>query len=125
MLLLDVQKDVVTVPIAAVQRGAPGTYVYLVNENSIVSVHPIKLGAQDGGFFAVESGLDPGDRVVTDGADRLRDGAHVTIPDKAQAQPGNTGGRKWPRNPGAAPAGEGQNNRQHHRHQDPAASAAE
>jgi len=54
--------------------------VYLVNADSTVSVHPIKLGAQDGDFFAVASGLSPGDRVVTDGADRLRDGAKVSIP---------------------------------------------
>jgi multidrug efflux system membrane fusion protein len=80
VMLLDTLKDVVTVPVAAVQRGAPGTYVYLVDDGNTVAVHPIKLGAQDGDFYDVESGLSPGDRVVTDGADRLRDGAKVTIP---------------------------------------------
>jgi multidrug efflux system membrane fusion protein len=79
-LLLETRKDVVTVPVAAVQRGAPGTYVYLVDAENTVSVHPISLGPQDGNFIAVVSGLSPGDRVVTDGADRLRDGAHVNIP---------------------------------------------
>ncbi len=53
--------------------------MYLVNEDKTVTVHPIKLGAQDGDFFAVESGVSPGDRVVTDGPRRLRDGAHVSI----------------------------------------------
>src|SRR6202167_992946 len=87
VMLLDTLKDVLTVPVAAVQRGAPGTYVYLVGEGNTVSVHSIKLGAQDGDVYAVESGLSQGDRVVTDGADRLRDGAKVTIPNPAQAPP--------------------------------------
>ena len=73
-----------TVPVRAVQRGAPGTYVYLVAADDTVSVHPVTLGAQDGDFFAVTAGLSPGDRVVTDGADRLRDGAKVSIPDSVQ-----------------------------------------
>jgi membrane fusion protein, multidrug efflux system len=100
VMLLDTLKSVVTVPVAAVQRGAPGTYVYLVNENNTVSVHAIKLGAQDGDLFAVESGLSPGDRVVTDGADRLRDGAKVSIPDAA-ASPGAGGGKGAGRERGA------------------------
>ena len=91
VMLLDTLHNVVTVPVAAVQRGAPGTYVYLVNDDNTVAVHPITLGAQDGDFYAVAVGLSPGDRVVTDGADRLRDGAKVTIPDSTQ-QPGKYGG---------------------------------
>ena len=91
--LLDTLQDVVTVPVGAVQRGAPGTYVYLVNGDNTVAVHPIKLGAQDGDFYAVESGLAPGDRVVTDGADRLRDGAKVSIPDSSRQLPVGKGAR--------------------------------
>jgi multidrug efflux system membrane fusion protein len=87
-MLLDTLHDVVTVPIAAVQRGAPGTYVYLLNPDDTVSVHPIRLGTEDGGFYEVASGLAPGDRVVTDGADRLRDGAHVRIPGESPAAAG-------------------------------------
>jgi len=79
-MLLDTLKNVVTVPVAAVQRGAPGTYVFVVGEDNTVSIHVVTLGPQDGGYYAVDSGLSPGDRVVTEGADRLRDGAHVTIP---------------------------------------------
>jgi len=88
-MLLDTLHDVVTVPIAAVQRGAPGTYVYLVNADDTVSVHPVRLGAEDSGFYEVAAGLAPGDRVVTDGADRLRDGAHVRIPGKTPPTPGS------------------------------------
>ena len=88
VMLLDTLKDVVTVPVGAVQRGAPGNYVYLVDDQNTVSVHPVKLGAQDGDRYAVESGLSPGDRVVTDGADRLRDGAKVGIPRNRRRPPG-------------------------------------
>ncbi|MGA2189037.1 MAG: efflux RND transporter periplasmic adaptor subunit [Steroidobacteraceae bacterium] len=122
VLLLDTQRNVVTVPIAAVQRGAPGTYVYLVNADNTVSVHPITLGAQDGGFFAVVSGLNPGDRVVTDGADRLRDGAHVAIP--AASKPAGAAGARKQRNPDDNGSGD-HANRQHHRRQPQAASSAE
>jgi len=79
-MLLDTLKNVVTVPVAAVQRGAPGTYVFVVGADRTVKIHVITLGPQDGGYYAVESGLSPGEQVVTEGADRLRDGARVTIP---------------------------------------------
>jgi len=79
-LLVKSLQDVVTVPTAAIQRGAPGTYVYIINADNTVSVRPIKVGPTDGEKAAVDSGLAPGDRVVIDGADRLRDGARVTIP---------------------------------------------
>jgi multidrug efflux system membrane fusion protein len=71
--------DVVTVPTAAIQRGAPGTYVYVINVNDSVSVRPVSIGPTDGPLAAVNSGLSAGERVVVDGTDRLREGARVTI----------------------------------------------
>jgi len=79
-LLVRTLRDVVMVPIAAVQRIGPSTYVYLINSDNTVSIRPIKLGPADGEMIQAESGLAAGDRVVIDGADRLRDGARVTIP---------------------------------------------
>jgi membrane fusion protein, multidrug efflux system len=79
-LLVRTLHDVVTVPSAAIQRGAPGTYVYVVNSDNTVSVRPVKIGPTDGPAAEVTSGLSAGDRVVVDGTDRLRDGARVTIP---------------------------------------------
>jgi multidrug efflux system membrane fusion protein len=92
-LLVNTMANTVRVPVPAVQRGEPGTFVYLINANNTVSVRPIKVGPTDGGFEAVTSGLNPGDRVVTDGTDRLRDGAKVTLPAaqgdaQAAAKPG-------------------------------------
>jgi multidrug efflux system membrane fusion protein len=90
-LLVKRLNNVVTVPTAAIQRGAPGAYVYVVNADNTVSVQPIKLGPTDGPMAAVTSGLSAGQRVVVDGTDRLRDGARVTIPGAAAPAPAAAG----------------------------------
>src|SRR3984957_20626517 len=84
-LLVKTLHNTVTVPTAAIQRGAPGTYVYVVNADNTVSVRPINIGPNDGPMAAVNSGLSVGERVVVDGTDRLRDGARVVIPGAAPA----------------------------------------
>jgi membrane fusion protein, multidrug efflux system len=67
------------VPAAAIQRGAPGTFVYLAKPDHTVAVQKVKLGPGDGQHVAVLEGLQPGESVVVDGADRLKDGAKVTV----------------------------------------------
>jgi multidrug efflux system membrane fusion protein len=79
-ILVDTLHNVVRVPVAAIQQGAPGSYVYVINQNDTVSVRPIKVGPIDGNTAQAISGLSAGERVVTDGTDRLRDGQKVTIP---------------------------------------------
>src|SRR6185312_2455000 len=74
-LLLDTHKDVVTMSTSGIQRGVPGTFVYLVQDDSTVTVRPVKLGITDGNRVEVLSGVEPGDRIVIDGADKLREGA--------------------------------------------------
>ena len=94
-LLVDTHKDVVTMSTAGVQRGVPGTFVYLVNADNAVSVRPVKLGVTDGDGVEVLSGLQPGDRVVIDGADKLRDGAKIVLRSEADAggaRPAGNGG---------------------------------
>ena len=78
-LLLDTHKDVTTMSTAGIQRGVPGTFVYLINADNTVSVRPVQLGVTDGDRVEVRSGLAPGDRIVIDGADKLRDGAKVDV----------------------------------------------
>ncbi len=78
-LLVDTLQNAVLVPTPAVQTGAPGDYVYLVNADSTVSVHKITTGASDGKHTVVSSGLKAGDRVVTDGMDRLSDGTKIRV----------------------------------------------
>jgi membrane fusion protein, multidrug efflux system len=88
-LLREVLQDQVIIPVAAVQHGAPNgvnsTFVYLVGADSTVSVRPVTLGAADGERVAVASGLKAGDVVVTEGGDRLRDGATVLLPQPSAA----------------------------------------
>ena len=78
-LLVNTLPDADIVPNAAIQRGAPGTFVYLVKPDRTATVQKVKLGPSDGQRIAILSGLQPGDSVVIDGADRLRDGAKVTV----------------------------------------------
>jgi multidrug efflux system membrane fusion protein len=84
-LLLDTHKDVTTMPTAGVQRGVPGTFVYLVNADNTVSVRKVVLGVTEGDRVEVSSGLVPGDRIVIDGADKLRDGAKINVRTEAGA----------------------------------------
>jgi len=92
-LLVDTLHDVVTVPTAAIQRGAPGTYTYLVGADATVTVRPVKIGVTDGDKVQIVSGLAVGDRVVIDGADRLREGAHVSAKDATPARSTPPGGQ--------------------------------
>ena len=79
-LIVSTVHNAVTVPNAALQTGAPGNFVYFVQPDSTVAIRTIKLGVADAARTQVLSGLAVGDRVVIDGADRLRDGAKVTVP---------------------------------------------
>jgi membrane fusion protein, multidrug efflux system len=82
-------KDQTIVPGAAVRRGAPdgvqSAFVYLVKPDNTVTVRPVVLGVVDGEIQAVKSGIDINDVVVTDGGDRLREGAQVELPDATAA----------------------------------------
>lgn len=72
-------------PTPALQRGADGNFVYLINEGRIVKAVPVKVLTTDGELSAVDGPLTPGARVVVDGADRLRDGAEVEVAPAAAA----------------------------------------
>jgi multidrug efflux system membrane fusion protein len=76
---VDTLRGVTTVPSAALQRGARGPFVYVVKPDSTVTMRPVKLGAAEGGRTTIDSGIAPGERVVTDGLDRLREGAKIEV----------------------------------------------
>jgi membrane fusion protein, multidrug efflux system len=88
-LLQDLLANQIVMPNAAVRRGAPNgvttTFVYLVNADRTVSVRPVTLGVVDGEKVAVAAGLKAGEIVVTEGGDRLREGAQVQLPNSAAA----------------------------------------
>ncbi len=79
-LLVDTLHNQTVIPVAAIQRGADGTFVFVVTPEKTVSQRSVKTGVQDGNNIQVLEGIKPGDTVVVDGADRLRDGADVEIP---------------------------------------------
>jgi multidrug efflux system membrane fusion protein len=119
-LLQQVLTQQVIIPNSAVRRGAPNgvvtTFVYAVKPDSTVAVKPITLGAVDGERAAVTAGLAAGDVVVTEGGDRLREGAKVLLPQASgNVPPGAAAGAgSAPLSPGAAsgkngaPSGQGQ-----------------
>ena len=72
-------EDAVVIPVAAIQFGSKGTYVYVVNEEKKSTIRPIVLGATDGVLQSVTQGLAPGDAVVLEGLDRLREGKNVVV----------------------------------------------
>jgi multidrug efflux system membrane fusion protein len=76
-LLADTLHDATLVSTAAIQRGVQGTFVYVVGPERTVAVRPVRLGPIEGDVVAIEDGLRPGESVVIDGADKLRDGAKV------------------------------------------------
>ncbi|HTQ98894.1 MAG TPA: efflux RND transporter periplasmic adaptor subunit, partial [Candidatus Acidoferrum sp.] len=100
-LLVNTLSDQLIMPNAAVQRGAPNgvvsTFVYKVNGDSTVSVQPVTLGVVDGENVVVSEGLAAGDLVVTEGGDRLRDGAKVLLPADVP-KPTGTGEKKVNKN---------------------------
>jgi multidrug efflux system membrane fusion protein len=79
--------NVVTAPTAAIQQGEPGTFVYVIGADDVVHVTPVTLGPQDGAMVEITKGLQGGERVVIDGADRLREGARVSVPTGGPAGP--------------------------------------
>jgi multidrug efflux system membrane fusion protein len=78
-LLVETRRGLTIVPTAAIQRGTQGTYVYVVKEDRSVSVRPVKLGPSQADDTAIDSGLEIGELVVIDGADKLREGAKVEL----------------------------------------------
>ncbi len=78
-LLVDTLQNATLVPSPAIQDGAPGDYVYVVNPDDTVSVQDVTTGPTDGTNTVITKGLSPGDVAVTDGVDRLKDGAKITI----------------------------------------------
>ena len=105
LLLLETLQQASLVPVAAIQRGAPGTFVYLVKPDETVAAQPVKLGPGDTQRIVVTEGVKAGDRIVTDGADRLKDGAKVRlVQSRVTAAPAGAGGASAEE--GAAPATE-------------------
>jgi membrane fusion protein, multidrug efflux system len=85
-------------PVAAIQHGAPGTFVFTIKPDNSIGVQKVQTGVTDGDRVQIVSGLKEGDTVVVDGADRLREGSKVRIvPDQGDSSANVNNG------PGAPP----------------------
>jgi multidrug efflux system membrane fusion protein len=108
-MLVQTLTDATLVPSAAIQRGAPGTYVYIVKNDQTVTVSPVKLGPVQGETTAITSGVSPGDVVVVDGADKLKEGAKVELTtSEARAAPAAKGRQQRDKSPGTPSKANGQ-----------------
>ncbi len=87
-LLVNVLRGVTVIPAAAIQQGAQGAFVYVIKSDRTATMRPVTVGETQGGEAWIKTGISPGELVVVDGADRLREGTRVEL--KAQAQSAST-----------------------------------
>ncbi|MGB7913568.1 MAG: efflux RND transporter periplasmic adaptor subunit [Desulfobaccales bacterium] len=100
-LLVNTLRDATLVPTAAIQNGPQGSFVYVVAANQTATVRQVQLGPAEGDNTSIAKGVSPGERVVVEGTERLRDGSLVQ-----EAAPANANPPKAPAagNPQKAPA---------------------
>jgi multidrug efflux system membrane fusion protein len=79
-LLVRTLQDAVTIPASAIQHGTQGRFVYVVQPEHTVALRVVQVGPVEDGRSAIVAGLAAGEQVVTDGIDRLHDGAAVRLP---------------------------------------------
>jgi multidrug efflux system membrane fusion protein len=97
-------KNAITVPVTALRHGSSGDFVYVLNQQTrTVALRKVQRGQADAQRVEVTSGLEGGETVITEGADRLKDGAKVTLPGDRPAGAGAGGGRRGQGGQGAGP----------------------
>jgi multidrug efflux system membrane fusion protein len=84
-ILVETRRDALPVATSAIQRGPQGLFVWVVDEKNIVSPRPVTTGPVSGDLTIIVSGLEAGEKVVTDGHYKLQVGAPVTYAAGAQA----------------------------------------
>jgi multidrug efflux system membrane fusion protein len=84
-LLVDTKRDTVLVPVTAIQRNPQGAFVYVVKPDNTVEVRTVTVGATQGDVAAIDSGVTPGELLVTDGLDKLAAGSKVSVQVAANA----------------------------------------
>jgi len=125
-LLLRMIPGAVVIPVTALRHGTGGDFVYVVQEDRTVKVRAVTRGESNVDVVAVTSDLAIGERVVTEGGDRLKDGARIQLADERPAGPasGASGGRRGERASGAPSGGRGASAAERRRDADGAESGA-
>ncbi|KVE00423.1 MdtA/MuxA family multidrug efflux RND transporter periplasmic adaptor subunit [Burkholderia anthina] len=113
-LLVDVLRNAIIVPTSAVLTGSIGQFVYVVKPDNTVTVRKVTVGPVDGERTSIVSGVALGERVVTDGSDRLREGSKISIP--ADKPKGASGARGAGAASGASAASGAAGHRGGHKH---------
>jgi multidrug efflux system membrane fusion protein len=85
---LAVRRNVIAVPLTAVQHGPDGPYAFVVGGNHVVQKRSLKIGVSNKTTAIVDDGLQPGEQVVTDGHYRIQAGSKVEILTPVAASPG-------------------------------------
>ncbi len=93
-LLVDTKHNVILAPGAAIQRGPKSSFVYVVKQDDTIDMRNITTGATDGDQVEVTKGVDPGDLLVTEGADKLRPGIKVAVRNGTSTECGGKGSAK-------------------------------
>src|SRR5262249_37598419 len=91
---VDVKRGAAISRSAAILRGTLGAFVYVVKDDGTAAVRKIKPGPVEGLNTAVDDGLAPGETVVVDGHDKLRDGAKVEVASRGAGMSPDTGSAK-------------------------------
>ena len=86
-LLVDVAKGAVTIPVAAIQQGPQGSFVFVVKADNTVTVREVTPGPTQEDNIAITDGLSEGEVVVVEGADKLKEGSKVTVAKSHGAHP--------------------------------------
>jgi len=107
-VLLDTLKDVLVVPVTALRHGPSGDFVYVLGDDRTVTQVAVTQGVATADQVQITQGLEAGERVITEGGDRLKDGARVSLPGDAASGPRRGAS-------GAAPGGSGARGGHHRR----------
>jgi multidrug efflux system membrane fusion protein len=101
-LVMENRPDALVVPSAAIQTGAQGTFVWAVQPDNTVKIQPVKVALAEGQVTILDSGIGATQKVVIDGADRLRPGSAVIV--SAPRQRAGQGGGQQAGGQGSATA---------------------
>lgn len=101
-------ENAVVVPVAALRTGASGDHVFIFNDDRTVTLRPVTRGQATVDKVQITTGLQAGERVITEGADRLRDGSRVNLPGDAPRAGGRRQGASAPAGASSGPRGGGQ-----------------
>lgn len=102
-LRVETLHNAILAPVAAIQRGTQGTFVYVIGQDRTVAIRPVTLGPVSGETVAIDKGLAAGEQVVTDGADKLREHAKVEVTTPGAGKVPGAG--KMPRAAAGSPGG--------------------